>query len=88
MSGILLPMIHPTLTIDGTGDTINVDAVLSISTVTALKPTGTNFQDKNVIVFTLGMGNNPREVTWKYADSTLRDADLVTIKALISAAIT
>lgn len=80
MSALAKPFIHPTLTIGGTGDMINVENVKNISEVTST--------EAGLFTIEFSFGMDKPTVTWKYATAGLRDADLGDIRTLVSNAIT
>lgn len=80
MSALAKPFIHPTLTIGGAGEMINVENVENISSVTSA--------EANLFTIEFSFGMEKPSVTWKYATDVLRDADLGDIQTLISNAIT
>ena len=81
MSALVKPWTHTANTIDGLSDPINVEAVISVSTVDVEAANIQGGADSFVIVFHMAGANlNPKEVTWRYASDTLRDADLATLK--------
>ncbi len=85
MSGILIPFYHPTGTINGEGDPVHIDHVLSVSKVTALRPADTSIgQDSIEIVFNIGGNNNIQQVTWKFSTEGARDSSYDDLLAEIS----
>lgn len=88
MSGILKPLLHPTGTIDGEGDAVHVDNIITMTKVTALKATGTfSGQDKFEIVFNYRGDNNVQQNIWRYVDAASRDTSYDSVLTLISNAI-
>jgi hypothetical protein len=84
MSGIMLPMVHTTNTITPS-DAVGIDQVMDIASVDAVATgSGGGAEYKIIFVMNAGGGQSPREVSWRYATSVLRDADLALLLTKVS----
>ena len=88
MSGVLLPLMHPTGTIGGAGDPVGIDDISTMTRVTAVSAPGVNTSDKFQLIFAMkGHQNNAREVVWSYEDQAALDTSYDAILTLLSNAI-
>lgn len=86
MSALVKPLIHTTTTINGDADPVNVEAIATMTKVSNDQATGVK-EFSHLVFSMLDHGNNPKSVTWKFADDTARDAAYTAVIALASTAV-
>ncbi len=90
MSAIVKPLIHPTGTIDGKGDAVNVEFVAAITKIDVPEAVSSNSTPEYQIEFHYygaSKTGTPNVMRWRYASAAARDASYTNILTLASSAI-
>jgi len=87
MSALAKPLIHSVNVLSGQSDPVNVEEIQTMTRVVNDNP-GINTTSEFHLAFAMrDHDQNPKSVTWKFADETALDAAYAAILALASTAV-